>query len=151
MSPPRKRRSSKIVAKDGHAAPGKCGGELDKEKNWYPSGLGRRKGTSGFAVSCGRQFLDHVPIQNGNLKQMLRDLIERRRLSRTLHPKLARLWWTSTYEPEERSDLSVDTKSGRNRFPFEEKFKILGCAMNRQGKTNDALEERMQSGLMERC
>ena len=31
------------------------------------------------------------------------------------------------------------------KFNFEDKFKILGCAMNRQGKTLDAIEERMQS------
>ena len=30
-------------------------------------------------------------------------------------------------------------------LPFEDKFKILGCVMNRQGKTLDASEERMQS------
>ena len=35
--------------------------------------------------------------------------------------------------------------SGCYQFSFEEKIKILGCAMNRQGKTNDAIEERMQS------
>ena len=31
------------------------------------------------------------------------------------------------------------------KFFFEERFKILGCAMNRQGKTLDAVEERMPS------
>ena len=31
------------------------------------------------------------------------------------------------------------------QIPCEDKFKILGCAMNRQGKTFDAVEERMQS------
>ena len=54
-------------------------------------------------------------------------------------------WWTSTYEPEEKCDISIDTTSGCHRFTFEEKFKILGCAMNRQGKARDATEERMQS------
>ena len=32
-----------------------------------------------------------------------------------------------------------------HKFPFEENSKILGCMMNRQGKTLDAIEERMQS------
>ena len=27
--------------------------------------------------------------------------------------------------------------------PFEEQFKILGCTLNRQGKTHECLEERM--------
>ena len=62
-----------------------------------------------------------------------------------LVPKPASLWWTTTYEPEVRCDLSIDTKSGRQKFPFEVEFKILGCAMNKQGKTQDAIEERMQS------
>ena len=31
------------------------------------------------------------------------------------------------------------------KFPCEEKIEILGCGMNRQGKTLDAIEERMQS------
>ena len=31
------------------------------------------------------------------------------------------------------------------KFPFEDKFKILGCAMNRQEKSLDAIEDRMQS------
>ena len=31
------------------------------------------------------------------------------------------------------------------QISFEDEFKILGCAMNRQGKTCDAVEERMQS------
>ena len=44
-SSPRKRRSSQMAAKDGHAAPGKCGGELNKEKNGYPPKLGRAKFT----------------------------------------------------------------------------------------------------------
>ena len=52
---------------------------------------------------------------------MLQDLIE----------EAEKWWWTSTCEQEEKSDLSIDTKSGRHKFPFEEKFKILGCIMNR--------------------
>ena len=41
-------------------------------------------------------------------------------------------------------DLSISTKSGCHRFSFEEKFKILGCAMIRQGKAHDAREEIIQ-------
>ena len=58
-----------------------------------------------------------------------------------LVPKPASLWWTSTYELEERSDLSIDTTSGCHRFPSEDKFRILGYAKNRPGKTHDAIEE----------
>ena len=31
------------------------------------------------------------------------------------------------------------------QFSFEEKFKILACAMNRKGKTHEAIKERTQS------
>ena len=53
MSPLRKRRCSQIVAEDGHAAPGKCGGELDKKKNGRLFGLGRAKGTSDMQFHVG--------------------------------------------------------------------------------------------------
>ena len=62
-----------------------------------------------------------------------------------LEPKPASLWWTSTYASEEEEDTILSTLKGCYTFPFEDKFKILGCAMNRQGKTCDAVEERMQS------
>ena len=41
--------------------------------------------------------------------------------------------------------MNVITKSGLYKFTREENFKILGSVMNRQGKTLDAIEERMQS------
>ena len=37
------------------------------------------------------------------------------------------------------------TSKGCYKFRFEDEFKKLGCAMNRQGKTFDAVEERLQS------
>ena len=52
MSPPRKCRSSQIVAKDGYAASGKCGRDLDKEKNVSPSGLLKGKRYIRYAVLC---------------------------------------------------------------------------------------------------
>ena len=115
MSRPRKRRSSPAVANDGHAARGNCGGKLDKGKKGCPSELGRT--TSG---SC--------PTKN-HLEQMLMDLIQEAE-KWDLAPKPTCLWWTSTYDSEEKIDLSMDPKTGRHRFPFEVKFKILGCAMN---------------------
>ena len=75
---------------------------------------------------------------------MPRDLIQEAE-KWDLAPKPASLWWTSTYDSEEKISLSINTKTGRHRFPFEEKFKIFGCTMNRLGKTHERLEERMQS------
>ena len=41
--------------------------------------------------------------------------------------------------------MILGTSTGCHKFPFAEEFKILVCAMNRQVKTCDAVEERMQS------
>ena len=48
-------------------------------------------------------------------------------------------------QEEERSEVLIATNGLMYRFLLKEKFKILGCAMNRQGKSLDAIEERMQS------
>ena len=96
-----------------------------------------------YAASCGPDkfwIMSHSKI----LEQMLRDLIQETE-NWDLATQPASLWWTSTHDPEEKSDLSIDTKSGRPGFPCEEKFKILGCAMNRQGKAREDIQERMQS------
>ena len=62
-----------------------------------------------------------------------------------LEPKHASLWWTSTYAFEEKEDMILGTSKGCYKFPFEDELKILGCMMNRQGKTCDAVGERIRS------
>ena len=90
----------------------------------------------------GRHLLDHVALKN--VEQMLRDLIEEAgRWDLVL--KLTSLWWTGTYDPEERIDVSIYTTTGCHKFPSEEKFRILGYAMNRQGKSDDVIGESLQS------
>ena len=46
---------------------------------------------------------------------------------------------------EEQEDMILGTSQGCCKFQFEEEFEILGCMMNRRGKTCDAVEEGMQS------
>ena len=53
MSAPTKRRSSKIVAKDGDGVPGQCGGELGKEKKWASVWTCKGKGHIRCAALCG--------------------------------------------------------------------------------------------------
>ena len=79
-----------------------------------------------------------------NLEQMPRDLVEEAGRW-DLVPKPTSFWWTGTYDLEGRIDVSINTTTGCHKLPFEEKFRILGYAMNRQGKSDDAIEERMQS------
>ena len=76
--------------------------------------------------------------------QTVRDLIEEAsRWDLVLKP--ASLWWTSTYDSEETVDMNLGTASGCYQISFEDKFKLMEYAMIRQGKTHDAIEERMQS------
>ena len=85
-----------------------------------------------------------------HLEQMLKDLIEEA-AKVDLETRPASLWLTSTYVSEEKEDMTLGTSKGCYKFPFEDEFKILGCMMNRQGKTCDAEEERMQSANKAFC
>ena len=66
-----------------------------------------------------------TPHRKENVEQTLRDLDEEAS-RRDLEPKPASLWWTSTYDSEEKSDVNLGTTSGCYTYPFEEKTKILG-------------------------
>ena len=79
-----------------------------------------------------------------NVEQMLQDVIEEAS-KLDLEPKPASLRWTRAYASEEKIDMILGTSKGCYKFPIEDTFKMLGCAMNRQGKTCDAVEERMRS------
>ena len=94
-------------------------------------------------VSRGPTTSGSCRTQQKNLEQMLRDLIEAGRWD--LVPKPASLWWTSTYDSEQKVGMSLCTTSGCHKFHSEEKFNILGYAMNPQGKSHVTIEERMQS------
>ena len=79
-----------------------------------------------------------------HLEQMLKYLVEE--VGKVdLEPKPASLWWTSTYASEDKSDMILSTSRACYKFLFQDEFRILGCALNRQGKTCDDVEERMQS------
>ena len=92
-------------------------------------------------LHVGGQLLNYVPLQEKFGTDALIEAAEKWDVA----PKPASLWWTSTYEEEERSEVPIPTTQMMYKFPCEEKFKILGCGMNRQGTTLDAIEERMQS------
>ena len=47
--------------------------------------------------------------------------------------------------------MTLVTSTGCYQFPFEDTFKILGCALLPEGKTHDAMEERMQSANKAFC
>ena len=61
-----------------------------------------------------------------------------------MEPNPASLWWTSTYADEMMDDITISTRTGRHKVPFEKSFRFLGYAVNQAGRTQDCLEERMQ-------
>ena len=96
---------------------------------------------------CGFMWADNFWVMSHckkHLKQMLKDLIEEA-AEMDLEPKPVSLWWTSTCASEEKEDMILGSSKACVKFPFEDEFRILGCMMNRQGKTCDAVEERVQS------
>ena len=56
------------------------------------------------------------------LEQMLKDLIQEAKIW-DLTPNPASLWWTSTYDSEQKKELMIDTETGSHRIPFEELLK----------------------------
>ena len=88
-------------------------------------------------LDVARQLLDHVPFQKSPRTDAVGSGSGSREVG--LGPQLVSLWWTSTDELEEESDFSTDTKSGRHRILLEEKIKIPGCIVNRQGKAHECV------------
>ena len=119
------------------------------EGTWRQKNMGLLLDFKGEKVRqiCSSVWADNFWIMshsNRNLERMLRDLIEEAE-KWDLAPKTCKSVWTSTHEEEERSEVLIATNGLMYRFPLYEKFKILGCAMNRQGKSLDVIEERKQS------
>ena len=90
------------------------------------------------------QICSFMWADNSWIMQLLKDLIEEAGKVE-LEPKPASLWWRSTHASEEEEDIILGTSKGCYDFLFEDEFRTLGCAMNRQGRTCDAAGERMQS------
>ena len=85
---------------------------------------------------CSLMWADNFWIMSHskeNLEQMQRELTEEAD-KWDLVPKPASLWWTSTYDSEEKVDMNLGTTSGCYSFTFEDKFKISLCAMGGQLK-----------------
>ena len=101
----------------------------------------------GVHQKCSFMWADNFWIMSQSkehLEQMLKYLIEEASKV-NLEPKPASLWWTSTYASREKSDMILCTSESCNKFPFEDEFWIEGCALNRQRKTCDGVEEQIQS------
>ena len=116
------------------------------EERWKEKRMGlflisRMRRLTRFAVWCGQTTSGYCCIHTHKFGKMLQDIIEEAK-KWDLLSLAASLWWTSTFEGEEKQIwMWPQTEESSS----EENFKILGCVMNRRGKTLDANEERMQS------
>ena len=77
-----------------------------------------------------------------HLEQMLKDLIEQA-AEVDLEPKLASLWWTSTYAFEEKEDMMVSHKVATKSLL--QRIRDIGMWDESSRETCDGVEERMQS------
>ena len=121
MPAPRERRSSQVMAEDGHATHGKSGRKMGKEKNRRPFRSAKTKKPTRFAVSFRLTTSRSLSHSKSHSEQVLKDLIQET-AKWDLEPKPASLWWTSTYGSEERQELTIDTETGSHRTHFEENF-----------------------------
>ena len=95
---------------------------------------------------CSFMWADNYWIMSHSktrLDQMMKDLNDEAERW-NLEPKPASLWWTSTYASEMTEDITICTRTGRHRNPFERSFRIFGLHLNQADKTQSCLEERMQ-------
>ena len=141
----RKRGGPTFLAENGHSDSGESRRGVDEEKIGILLDLDGERAHQICSFIWADIFFDHVALRE-DLEQTSRDLFEETNRW-DLEPKPASLWRTSAYDSEEKIDMNLGTESGCCTFPFEDTFKILGCAMSRQGKAHDAIEERMQSTI----
>ena len=112
MPPPWKRRSSQIVAKEGRATFCKSGGELiGQGKEWVSFWTWKEKGHIRYGVLFGLTTSGSCPIPEVTWNRCYTTSLKKWR-SGTWVPRMRVCGGTSTCEPEESSDLSIDTKSG---------------------------------------
>ena len=103
-----------VRQKNGHAA------SLSKGRNRNSFEPIRTEEKPDWQLRVGRQLLDHVPFQKSPRTDDMR--LNEDPESWDLAKKTASLWWTSTYDSEEKSDLSIETKTGHHKFPFRRKI-----------------------------
>ena len=101
-------------------------------------------------IRCAVLWADNCWIMSHSktrLDQMMKDLNDEAE-GRNLEPKPPSLWRTSTCVSEMTEDITICTRTGRHRKPFERSFRIFGLHLNQAGKTQSCLEERMQDASM---
>ena len=114
-----------------------CGKEME-----IPHGHRRRR-TSNLQLYVGRQLLEHITLQRKFGTDATRSCWRSKQMGpgtqtgKSMVDKY--VWFRRTKWHEFGRHIRM------LHFSFCRKFKVLGCAMNRQKKTYDAVEELMQS------
>ena len=139
MLSPTKRRSSQIVEEDGPAALGTCRRGMGKEQL-----EGQQK-----LLVCSFMWAGNLWIMSHflcHVEQMLKDLIQE--LERwDLAPKPASFM-------VEKFDRSIDTKTGRCRFPFEVKKpdpRVCHELSGVDARVPGRMDAKCKQDLVERC
>ena len=80
-----------------------------------------------------------------HLEQMAKKIFFKKHVKWTWSPNQQVRGGQARMASEDTNDMLLGTWKGCYKFPCEDEFRILACAMNRQGRTCGAVEERMQS------
>ena len=76
---------------------------------------------------------------------MVNDIIEEL-LNLDMEPKPESLWWTSSYEEEDK--LTLQGGGGKDwELPFREVFEVLGYRFQRDGKGTQGVEKTLRKGM----
>ena len=77
---------------------------------------------------------------------MVNDIIEEL-LNLDMEPKPESLWWTSSYEEEDKLTLQVGGGGKDWELPFREVFEVLGYRFQRDGKGTQGVEKTLRKGM----
>ena len=80
------------------------------------------------------------------LVQMVNDIIEEL-LNLDMEPKPESLWWTSSYEEQDKLTLKVGGGGKDWDLPFREVFEVLGYHFQRDGKGTQGVEKTLRKGM----
>ena len=80
------------------------------------------------------------------LVHMVNDIIEEL-LNLDMEPKPESLWWTSSYEEEDKLTFQVGGGGKDWELPFREVFEVLGYRFQRDGKGTQGVEKTLRKGM----
>ena len=99
---------------------------MDEEKNGVFSWTLKVKGHSKYSALCGLTTFGSCRTQKRRIWNRCYETLIEEASRWDLVPKPASLWWTRTYDSEEKVNMILVTTSGCYKFPCEEHVQDLG-------------------------